>query len=76
MAKYFEVDVTITKRIFVKAEDSENCDSIQDYVHEVESCDEGDVTVNFPKQLTKQEDINASERHADKKLIDHTVDAF
>jgi hypothetical protein len=70
MAKYFEVDVTINKRIFVKAEDSENCDSIQDYIHEVESETDGDVTVNFPKQLTKQEDIDASKRHADKKLID------
>lgn len=69
MAKYFEVDVTITKRIFVKAEDSESCDSIQDYVHDVESASDGDVTVNFPKQLTKQEDIDASKRHADTKLI-------
>tara|TARA_R110000744_G_scaffold363888_1_gene472312 strand:+ start:57 stop:287 length:231 start_codon:yes stop_codon:yes gene_type:complete len=76
MAKYFEVDVIITKRIFVKAENLENCDSIQDYVYDIERCDEGNVTVYLPKQLTKQEDIDTSERHADKKIIDHTVDAF
>ena len=74
MAKYFEVDVVITRRIFVKAEDSENCDSIQDYIHDIESenikGNGGDVEVYCPKQLTNQTDIDASERHADKKLID------
>ena len=71
MSKYFEVDVTITMRVFVKAEDSESCDTIKDYVHEVVSDIDGDATVNLPKQLTKSEDIEQSERHADKKLIDH-----
>lgn len=70
MAKYFEVDVTITKRVFVKAEDSECCYTIQDYVHDVESDSDGDITVDFPKQLIKQEDIDDSMRHADTRLID------
>lgn len=70
MAKYFEVNVTITKRIFVKAEDSENCDTIQDYVHDVIGGEtNGDVTVDFPIKLTTQDTIELSKRHADMKLI-------
>jgi len=69
MAKYFEVEVTINKRVFVKAEDHDNCDTIQDYVHDVESENDGDVTVEFPKELTTKEAIDLSERHADLKLI-------
>ena len=70
MAKYFEVDVTITKRIFVKAEDSENRDTIQDYVHDVISGEtNGDVIVDFPIKLTNEDMIDLSRRNADMKLI-------
>lgn len=69
MTKYFEVDVTITKRVFVESSDDETCDSIQDYIHDEESGVDGEVEVNFPKQLVKPEDIDASKRHADTKLV-------
>ncbi len=70
MAKYFEIDVTITKRFFVTAEDDENCDTMQDYIHEVMDHDNdgGDVTVNWPKELTKESDIEQSKRCADQTI--------
>ena len=70
MAKYFEVDVIITKRIFVKAEESEDEESVLDYIHGTESEDGGDITVRCPRQLLTQGDIDQAERHADKKYID------
>ncbi len=69
VTKYFEVDVIIRKRVFVESSDDETCDSIQDYLHDEESGTDGEVEVNFPKQLMRQDDIDASKRHADTKLI-------
>ena len=73
MAKHFEAIITITKTVYVRAEDSECPDTIQDYLHGCFESQTGDVNVAFPKELTKENDIDLSRSYSDERFIDHTA---
>ncbi len=68
MAKYFEATVTVSKRVFLKVEDSETVSSIYEYVFET-YCNEAEfVKVSEPIELTNEEMIDQSRRHCDTKI--------
>lgn len=67
--KHFEITVNITKRVHFITEHQENCDAALDYIHECFCNEDGDVEVLFPKELTDEAEIDASERHCDEKIV-------
>ena len=68
MAKYFEATVTISKRVFLKVEDSETVISIYDYVFE-SYCNEAEfVEVSEPIELTNEAMIEQSRRFCDARI--------
>lgn len=69
MEKNFEITVNISKRVFLKTEHHETCDSVQDYIHECFCNEDGEVEVLFPVELKTDIDVESSERHCDEKII-------